>query len=222
MDCYEASGVSLQNIFCEYHTFARLPDSKHWRMKFISKILMKLLGWKVIGGVPPDIRKCVLIAVPHTSNWDFLYGRQTLYIFGVKLKYLIKKELFFFPLNLLFMATGGIAVDRKKSYNIVNNMIELFDKYDTLFLMFAPEGTRSRVEKWKTGFYHVAIGAKVPILMGYIDYEKKITGVGPAFYPSGDVKKDFEFMEDFYKKFTPRKPENYNPEIFIREEMPAA
>lgn len=191
-------------------------------MKFISKILIKLLGWKITGGIPPDVKKCVLIAAPHTSNWDLFYGRQALYIFGVKLRYLIKKELFFFPLNLLFRATGGIPIDRKKSYSIVKTMIGVFDQHDSLAMMFSPEGTRSRVKKWKTGFYHVAVGAKVPIMMGYIDYEKKITGVGPVFYPSGDVKKDFEFMEEYYKQFAARKPENYNPEIFIREEMPTA
>ena len=175
-------------------------------MKFLAKLTFKILGWKQIGNIPPHIKKCVIIGAPHTSNWDLFYGRLGLYLAGVKLKFLIKKELFFFPLGTLLKALGGIPVDRSKKSNMVEYVVSLFDKYMEFKMAIAPEGTRKFAKEWKKGFYYVAQNALVPIILGYLDYKKKIAGIGPVFNPTGDVDKDIEEIKNFYRTTTPKYP----------------
>ncbi|MHB8918484.1 MAG: 1-acyl-sn-glycerol-3-phosphate acyltransferase, partial [Desulfocucumaceae bacterium] len=133
-------------------------------MKFISKILFSLIGWQTMGSLPPEIKKCVIVAAPHTSNHDFYLARAACYIMNIKIQYLIKKDWMFFPLGLFFKATGAFAVDRKKSNKLVENMVDLFNKSKELRILISPEGTRKTVKKWKTGFYYTALGANVPIV----------------------------------------------------------
>jgi len=113
-----------------------------------------------------------MVAAPHTSNWDFVYARAAFFILGIRLRFTIKKELFFFPLGALLKGLGGIAIDRQSRENMTSKMIELYHQYDELVLLITPEGTRSYAEKWKKGFYYIAQGAKVPIVLGYLDYQK--------------------------------------------------
>ncbi len=180
--------------------------------RLFAKIVFALTGWKISGGMPPGMKKAVLIAAPHTSNWDFLYGSCAWSLFRLKVRYLIKKEWFKFPYSILFKALGGIPVDRSKHSNLTDAMVELINGYDEIVVLFTPEGTRKRVEKWKTGFYYVALEAKVPIVLGKVNYAAKTAIIGPSFMPSGDIEKDFELIRDFYKDAVGKNQENFHLE----------
>lgn len=184
-------------------------------MKSISKILLRLMGWKTLGGLSPDIKKCVIVAAPHTSNHDFYIARAACYAMNVQLNYLIKKDWMFFPLGLFFRATGAFPVDREKSSNLVNNIVNLFRNSNELKILISPEGTRKTTKKWKTGFYYTALGANVPIVLSYLDYKNKIACMGGLIlYPTGDFVKDMQPVLEFYKDITPKHPLKYNLEIY--------
>lgn len=175
-----------------------------------AKLVMRMIGWKVTGSIPPEIKKCVIIAAPHTSNWDFFIGRMAYWQLGVPVKFLIKKEAFDHPLGWLVKRMGGIPVDRKKSNNLVDQVASVFDDYSILNIVVTPEGTRKLVEQWKKGFYFIALKAGVPIVLGFVDYHKKIGGFGPVIYPSGDYNSDIIAIESFYKDKTAKHPEKFN------------
>lgn len=172
----------------------------------------RLNGWKVGGKLPAGIDKAVVVAAPHTSNWDFVYALATFRILGLKVNYLAKRELFKFPLKYILNSTGGIPVERSKSQNLVEAMVNMFRQADRLYLLAAAEGTRKKVGKWKSGFYHVAMGAGVPVLLGYLDYAKKEAGFGPVIHLSGDKEKDMAVIREFYRKVHGRNPEKFDPE----------
>lgn len=176
-------------------------------MRWLCKVYLKLIGWKIGSQLDPSIKKCVLVAAPHTSNYDYPIALATLYACGVRVRFLAKNTLFKFPLGILMRATGGIPVDRSKHTNMVESMINMFHQHEELILMIPAEGTRSYVKEWKSGFYHTAMGAKVPIIMGYLDYGKKVAGFGDLFYPTGDYQKDLVEIQNFYRKFTARHPD---------------
>ncbi len=176
-------------------------------MKLISRFVFWLTGWRVIGEIPKELKKFIMIAAPHTSNWDLLYARAAFYIMGIPVQYTIKKELFFFPLNLLLRGIGGIPIDRKNKGNMVDKMVELYEDKDWFCILITPEGTRSHAPEWKKGFYHIANKAGVPISLGYLDYKKKHAGVGPLIYPSGNYEKDLKKIQDFYRTVTPKYPD---------------
>jgi 1-acyl-sn-glycerol-3-phosphate acyltransferase len=176
-------------------------------MRWLCRLYLKIIGWETGSTLDPSIRKCVLVAAPHTSNMDYPIAMATLYACGVRVRFLAKKSLFSFPLGILMRATGGIPVDRSKHTNMVEAMISMFDQADKLILLIPAEGTRSYVKEWKSGFYYTALGAKVPIAMGYLDYGKKIAGFGDLFYPTGDYQKDLAEIKKFYRQFTARYPE---------------
>jgi 1-acyl-sn-glycerol-3-phosphate acyltransferase len=180
--------------------------------EFFRKIF-RLKGWQTEGGIPSEIKKCVLIAAPHTSNWDFVFGVGALAEFKYDVKYLAKKELFRFPLKQMFIELGGVPVDRSKSSSMVEAMIDMIKSKEEIIVMIPPEGTRKRVEKWKSGFYHVALGSGIPIVPGYLDYKRKVAGIGPPIYPSGNREEDFQKLRDFYKTISAKYPENFNKEF---------
>jgi len=189
-------------------------DMKKW----FASLLFKLYGWKLVGEIPKTLKKYVLIAAPHTSNMDFFLAMPSMWSLGVKGKYLIKKEHVDTPYGFLIKWMGGIGVDRKKtSIDFVNQLKQIVAEHDELAMLFTPEGTRKQVKKWKTGFYRVAIAVDVPIVLAYADYKKKEVFIGHVFHPSGDFEKDFTYMENFYKNIPAKYPEDYNPQIFIRE-----
>ena len=134
-------------------------------MRKISIFLLRILGWRLEGEIPKDVHKCVIVMGPHTSNWDFFIGRLGFFALGVKAYFLMKKELFFFPLGFFLKYLGGIPVDRKgnTTQNITDLAVSYFNKNEKMFLVFTPEGTRSYNSKWKTGFYYVSLKANVPI-----------------------------------------------------------
>lgn len=143
-------------------------------MKWLCKFYLWAMGWKTGSTLPVSVKKCVLVAAPHTSNMDYPIALSTLYAAGVRVRFLAKKQLFKFPLSILMRLTGGLPVDRSRHTNMVDAMIEMFSKNERLVLMIPVEGTRSYVKEWKSGFYHTAVGAGVPIALGYLDYGKKL------------------------------------------------
>jgi len=181
--------------------------------RLLSKLIFKLNGWKIIGVETYPI-KCLVLSAPHTSNWDFMLGRCYAYIIGVMPKYLIKSELFLPGLATFIKWNGGVPVYRKSKNNVVDQVVEMFKNSSQLNLGIAPEGTRTRVDKWKTGFYHIAVKANVPILILKMDYEKKEIGIMCEFNASGNFEKDMLFIQEQYKGVKGKIPENYNPEIF--------
>lgn len=169
-----------------------------------------LTGWKIVEKPPPDLKKCVLIAAPHTSNFDFVYGRLGTTMLGMKTRFLIKKEAFKGPMGWLVKQAGGIPVDRKKNNKIVEVVAELFNKNEFFFLMVTPEGTRKLVKKWRRGFYAIAMEADVPIGCVYLDYRKREIGLGMVFHPTGDFEKDLLVIQSFYRDKVARHPDRFN------------
>lgn len=176
-------------------------------MRKFARFLLRLMGWKIDQHIP-DVKKCVVVVGPHTSNWDFFIGRLAFVSYGVKAKFLIKKEIFVFGLGWLLKALGGIPVDRKKNNNMTDTVVEMFDNSDSLYLVFTPEGTRKYNPKWKKGFYYIAEKAKVPIYIAYIDYENKKGGFHSVFEPTGDSDKDIEYIKEVLSQFKGKYPEN--------------
>ncbi|MBA9077459.1 MULTISPECIES: lysophospholipid acyltransferase family protein [Rufibacter] len=174
--------------------------------KLLSKIIFKVAGWKLKGNIPPDLKKAVMIAAPHTSNWDFVYSRAAFYLMDIPVRMTIKKEAFFFPIGNLISSMGAIPVDRKKNNNLVSFMVDLFKDHEQMIMMVTPEGTRKYQPRWKKGFYHAAMGAGVPIVLGFLDYAKKEAGIGPIIYPTGDYEADLEKIKAFYRTVTPKYP----------------
>ncbi|MCF8303926.1 MAG: 1-acyl-sn-glycerol-3-phosphate acyltransferase [Bacteroidales bacterium] len=186
-------------------------------MKRLASWILKLMGWNITNTIPQDLKKCVMVMAPHTSNWDFIIGRLAFFYLRIPAKFLIKKEIFIFPIAPIIKAWGGIPVDRSKSSNIVMQVSEHFRERDTLFVVVTPEGTRSYNRRWKKGFYYIAEMAKVPIALGYLDYAQKEGGVGKVFYPSDDINKDMQIVYDFYKDKTGKYPENFSLSPMYRE-----
>jgi 1-acyl-sn-glycerol-3-phosphate acyltransferase len=162
-------------------------------------------GWKAFGEVPSP-RKFVLIAAPHTSNWDFVYFLGLTEDLGIMPHFMAKKSLFRWPWKNFMLDMGGVPVDRGTSQNYVQAMIDEFARRTEFMLTIAPEGTRGAVRQWKTGFYHIAMGAKVPMVVGMMDYAKKTGGLGPAIWPTGDFRADMAKIAEIYAKVTPRHP----------------
>jgi len=164
----------------------------------ISRFGLKVAGWKLVG-VPPTEKRYVLIAVPHTSNWDFPITLAMAFVFDFKLYWFGKHSLFRGILGPIMRWLGGIAVERSQANNLVDNIIKEFKNADELVVAIQPEGTRSKVNQWKTGFYHIAVGANVPIALGFLDFKKKEGGFLPTFYPTGDMEKDITAIQGMYR-----------------------
>ncbi len=163
----------------------------------LSRLGLRLAGWK-LSGAPPKEPKYVLIAVPHTSNWDFPLTLAMAFVFGFDLFWMGKDSLFKGPAGPIMRWLGGISVNRSASNNLVQQMVDAYRNEDRLVVAIPPEGTRSRVEKWKTGFYYIAVGANVPIALGFLDYKRKVGGFLPTFYPTGDAEKDIAEIRKSY------------------------
>jgi len=179
-------------------------------MSWISKLILKLLGWQVINDLPDD-KKYMLIAAPHTSNWDFPLGILVKFSQKLKLNFLGKGALFDSPFGWLFRALGGIPVYRKKKLNMVDQMVQQFNQREKMILAMSPEGTRSYVEYWKSGFYHIGYKAGVPIVMGTLDYGNKIVKLGSAFMPTGDIHADMKIIKAFFTGVQGKIPEKQGP-----------
>ena len=170
------------------------------------------MGWEIIDRYDYP-KKCVVIAAPHTSNWDFLIGRCYGYIIGISPKYLIKSTLFKPVFGAFLKWNGGVPVYRNKKNNLVDQIVDRINNSDNFILGVAPEGTRSRVEQWKTGFYYIAHKAGVPILLVTVDFKNKKIGVINSINTTGDIDKDMLFIQNQYKDVEGKIPENFNPKI---------
>jgi 1-acyl-sn-glycerol-3-phosphate acyltransferase len=178
-------------------------------MKKIAKYILKLFGWKVVGIIPPE-KKIVCVVAPHTSFWDFIWGRLGYWAIGVEANFLIKKEFFVFPIKRLLLALGGIPVNRQQARNTVQYCVDLFSTREKLALTVTPEGTRKLTTKWKKGFYYIAKQANVPLYVAFIDYQKKETGILCKFEITGDFEKDFSEIQNLLRGHVAKFPENYS------------
>ncbi len=179
-------------------------------MRKFSKWLLNLFGWKTIGKVPAEHKKLLIIEVPHTSNWDYLWGMLAITSIGIKVNVIIKKEMFFWPVGSLLKKLGGIPLDRSGHLSKVDSLAALFREKETLNLAITPEGTRGLSTKWKRGYYYIAEEAGVPILLAALDYKKKAGIFGPVLFPTGNYKEDLKKIEAFYKGKVAKYPKNFN------------
>ena len=170
-------------------------------MYYISLFLLKITGWRKVGRLP-DSPKYVVIAAPHTSNWDLFYTIVIASAFRMKVNWMGKDAIFQPPFRGICQWLGGIPVDRSRSNNVVEQSVQLFKARKQLALVVSPEGTRKKVYYWKTGFYHIAYGAGVPIALGFLDYRRKVGGFGPTFMPTGDIEADMVACKAFYAGVT--------------------
>jgi len=166
-------------------------------LRWISQTTLNVLGWKVKGDPSNEIKKKLYIVVPHTSNMDFFLGMLVKWAKGIKVNFLGKKSLFFPPLGWLLTYMGIVPV--KKKSNQIDEIIKLFKSRDTMSYGLAPEGTRSRVEKFKSGFYHIAHGAQVPVIMVTFDFKNKVVTFREPYYVSDDKEKDMKYVQDYYE-----------------------
>ena len=176
-------------------------------MSRISQFILKILGWKIEGGVPGDLQKYLVVVVPHTSNWDFPLGVLARSAVRLKhLKFIGKSSLFRFPYGFIFRGLGGYPVDRSKSTGYVDAVIDIFKKEESFATTIAPEGTRSRVDKLKSGFYYIADGAKVPMILTQFDYGTKTVRFREPFYTTGDKDADMKIIDDFFRGAIGKRP----------------
>lgn len=171
-------------------------------LRAFSTGFLKLTGWRVEGALPAHADRSVLIAAPHTSNWDLPYTLMVAFALRLNIRWMGKQSLFRAPFGGVMRWLGGIAVNRAQSTNLVAASAQAIREADgPLQLIVPPEGTRSKTRYWKTGFYYIAREAQVPIVMAYMDYERKISGLGPLFEPTGDVEADMAAIKAFYAPF---------------------
>ena len=182
------------------------------------KLLFRLGRWKITHFLPANIKKCVIVAAPHTSNWDFMYGIGAIHVMKLKMRFTIKKEWMRFPFAGIMDSLGALPIDRTaiktgEKRGTVDAVADLFGTRDELHLMVTPEGTRAKMEKWKTGFYYIALKAKVPIALGFLDYKTRTCGIDKIIYPSGDFHFDMKQIMDFYKTMTGKFPQNFSVDL---------
>jgi 1-acyl-sn-glycerol-3-phosphate acyltransferase len=187
----------------------------------IGRGMLRLFGWR-IGGGPPDVAKCVVIAAPHSSNRDFFLGIAAVFALRLDAHFIGKAELFRGPLGPVMRWLGGLAVDRRHPEGVVEQVVEMFKARDRLMLAVAPEGTRKPVARWKSGFYRIAVGAGVPIVPGYFDNGRRLVGFGNAFHPSGDAEADIAALRAFYAPIPRRDGVRASSEPATVEGGPAA
>ena len=181
-----------------------LDQKPRFSQRFACAIL-KIAGWEATGTFP-DLPKYVLVGAPHTSNWDFLFTMLLMFGKGVRFNWIGKDSLFRWPVAGLLHRLGGIPVKRNTKGNFVGQMIEIFNRSHHLIIAISPEGTRSLVTRWKTGFYYMALGAQVPLVLAFVDYRRRQVGVGPVVYPSDDIQATFDELRAFYADKTGKYP----------------
>ncbi|MDG2308724.1 MAG: lysophospholipid acyltransferase family protein [Candidatus Binatia bacterium] len=176
----------------------------------IAKIWLWFFRWEV-EGPPPGVPKGVVVAYPHTSNWDFTFALAVGYYHRVDIRWLGKSAMFNFPFGWFFRWLGGIPVDRSKATGLVDSVVETIHSYDELLIVIPPEGTRGQSGRWKSGFYWIAVRANVPIVLSYLDYTRRRGGLGTTINPTGDIEADFEKIRDFYDGVLGKYPEKQVP-----------
>jgi 1-acyl-sn-glycerol-3-phosphate acyltransferase len=184
--------------------------------RWLARLFLRATGWRA-EGARPDARHYVLIAAPHTTNWDFPYLLAFAEHFGMRISWLGKASLFRAPFGGLMRRLGGIPIERGRSEQRVQQIAQLFAGRDELGLVVPAEATRSRSEYWRSGFYYIASTASVPIVMSYLDYARRRGGIGPAFVPTGDLRRDMDLVRAFYADKQGKYPDEFGP-VRLREE----
>ncbi len=186
-------------------------------IRALCRAFLRLTGWKVVGG-PPDAPKCVVIAAPHTSNWDLVFMLAMAGALGIRISWMGKDAIFRAPFGSIMRGLGGIPVRRHAAHNVVEQMVEAFAAADRLLLAIPAEGTRSRAEYWKSGFYHIARGANVPVVPSYLDYRRKVGGFAPPIMLTGEVTADMDRFRAVYASVEGKRAADQGP-VRLREEM---
>lgn len=179
-------------------------------LKTLSKIILKIIGWHVDITLPEE-KKFVLIGAPHTTNWDLPIGLLCFWSAQVHLTWVGKKQLFVGPIGYILRALGGIPVDRSIHTGFIEQIAQQFNNRKEMVFGLTPEGTRSKTEYWKTGFYYIALQAKVPICLAYVDYPSRTFGMGEIIMPTGDIDKDFKLIKSFYQYKKGKYSQNQGP-----------
>ena len=190
-------------------------------MRGLALLVFKSAGWKTQGH-KPELSRYVIIAAPHTSNWDFIYTLCLAFIYRLNPVIMMKDAWFRWPLGPVFRWLGARSIDRSRTNNVVAQSIEQFDRRDRLILVVPPSGTRKRVLYWKTGFYHIANGAGVPIVLGFLDYRRRIGGFGPIVDPSGNIDADMNLIRTFYRDISGKYPMKESRQRFAPGVLPPA
>jgi 1-acyl-sn-glycerol-3-phosphate acyltransferase len=184
--------------------------------QWTGKAFLRVAGWKT-DGVRPAVDRYVIIAAPHTSNWDMPFMLAIAFVYDIPVRWMGKHTLFKAPFGSFFKSLGGIPIVRHRPGGVVGQMVEHFENNESLALMVPAEGTRSHVEYWKSGFYHIARSADVPVILSYLDARKKVGGIGPAIELTGDFGADMDKIRKFYAGMQGFRPENIGV-IRLREE----
>lgn len=188
---------------------AQVPRRGNAFTRGLGRLLLRLMGWRIVGQ-PPDLPRFIVSAAPHTSNMDGLIFLIATFAMGLDLHWVGKHTLFKGPGGKVLRWMGGIAIDRRQAGGLVQQVADQFKCRDALVIVVAPEGTRARTQQWKSGFYRMAEAAQVPIALGFMDYARKRVGFGPTLVPSGDFDADLQRMGTFYAGIHPRYPECFS------------
>ena len=183
-----------------------LPTRGNALARGVFSTCLRLAGWRIEGDLP-TMGKCIIVAAPHTSNWDFVIGMAGVFALGIEFHWMGKHTLFRPPFGGVMRWLGGLAIDRTAAHGVVEQVTGEFDKRQQLLLVVTPEGTRSKVARWKTGFWHIARSAEVPIQLAGIDYGRKRLLFGPLLHPGDSLEADMATIQAYYRGMTPRRPE---------------
>ena len=184
--------------------------------KILASAVLRLCGWQV-KGVTPKLDQCVVIAAPHTSNWDFIWMKLMAWKLGWEINWLGKHTLFTGPAGGVMRWWGGVPIDRRSKQDTVSQVVERFDRGETLMLMIPAEGTRSYSDNWRSGFYHIARGAGVPVVLSFLDFKSRTGGIGPTIKMSDDMNADMNQIRSFYSGMQGKFPDLSGP-MYLREE----
>jgi 1-acyl-sn-glycerol-3-phosphate acyltransferase len=197
-----------------------INDSELPRVNFIFRLLGKTIlaiaGWKTKINVPTE-PKSIFVFAPHTSNFDFVFMMSAIYSAGIKITWLGKKDLFKGIAGPFFRWLGGVPIDRTSGISTIKGLIRVIDGSENIFVGIAPEGTRAYTEKWKIGFYYLALKTKTPISLGFLDFEKKVVGIDPGFNYDLPIEEMEEILQNYYKDVKGEHPENFGPIIIERK-----
>jgi len=189
-----------------------LPDSVEKFGNFftrgVARTILWVMGWKIEGNFP-DCKKMMLIVAPHTSNWDFFIGITVMFAIGFRARWLGKHTIFRKPFGTYMKWMGGVPVDRSKAGNVVDQVISKIENSEKIVLGMSPEGTRKKVDRWKTGFYRIANGANIPIVPVTFDYKTRIVVIMSPFVPTGELEADILYLQGLLKAESARHPAKY-------------